>query len=191
MGEPLRTGFWRWINRTGLERCELHRAAEEWILRGTLLVMAKGLPTEARYEVVCDNLWRTRRAHISLRDKSGDRFLNVSVENHCWFADGRLNPALTSCTDIDLEWSPSTNTLPIRRLGLAVGARSGPVVAAWVRFPSLELQPLAQEYERISERCYRYTSSGGAFSAELSVDDEGLVIDYEGIWKREAGKTQS
>lgn len=190
MRRLIQTGLWRSTNRTGLERFELHRGAQEWILRGTLLVMTEGLPTEARYEVVSDNLWRTKRADILLRDKSGDRILNVAVENNRWFAGGRLNEALAGCTDIDLEWSPSTNTLPIRRLGLAVGGKSGPVVAAWVRFPDLRLQPLSQEYERISERCYRYSSNAGAFSAELSVDDEDLVIDYEGMWERVTEKLE-
>ena len=36
--------------------------------------------------------------------------------------DGVPAPALKGCKDIDLGCSPSTNTLPIRRLRLAVGA---------------------------------------------------------------------
>ena len=86
--------------------------------------------------------------------------------------------------DVDLGWTPFTNTLPIRRLSLAVGQKSGPVTAAWVRFPDLGLEPLTQEYERTAARRYRYTSGGGSFAADLEVDDDGLVIDYSGIWTR-------
>jgi len=86
--------------------------------------------------------------------------------------------------DIDLGWSPSTNTLPIRRLNLEVGQASGEVIAAWVRFPELALQPLPQEYTRLAERQYRYSSRGGAFVANLVVDDHDLVLDYEGFWQR-------
>jgi hypothetical protein len=93
-------------------------------------------------------------------------------------------PAVEGCVDVDLEWSPSTNTLPIRRLALAVGASSGSIVAAWIRFPALTLEPLPQAYARRSERSYRYTSGGGSFAADLEVDAEGLVVEYQGVWRR-------
>jgi len=97
--------------------------------------------------------------------------------------NGREEEPLRGCVDVDLAWSPSTNTLPIRRLALAVGARRE-VTAAWVRFPELTLEPLAQEYERLAERRYRYTSAGGTFTAVLDVDDDGVVLEYAGGWQR-------
>ena len=53
-----------------------------------------------------------------------------------WTVDGKRRRALRSCTDVDLGCSPSTNTLPIRRLGLSVGATKT-IQAAWIRFPEL------------------------------------------------------
>ncbi len=94
---------------------------------------------------------------------------------------------LRGCLDVDLSWSPSTNTLPIRRLGLEVGQASAALTAAWVRFPDLALIPLEQEYRRLSDRRYRYTSRGGAFTAEIDVDEHGLVVNYGDFWKRVAG----
>jgi hypothetical protein len=91
---------------------------------------------------------------------------------------------IAGCVDIDLGWSPSTNTIPIRRLNLRVGARSGPLTMAWVRFPDLTLGPLGQDYECLEERRYRYTSRGGGFRAIIEVDDEGLVVEYEGLSQR-------
>ena len=87
---------------------------------------------------------------------------------------------LDGCIDADLEWSPSTNTLPIRRLGLAVG-ESRAVTAAWLRFPSLQVQRIDQSYERLAENRYRYRS--GLFTADLAVDDDGIVLQYGVNWK--------
>jgi len=180
----VRTGLWRWLQSTGLERFQLLRAADQWILQGTVLTLTEQDPAEARYEITCDNLWHTRSAHISVQDKEGERALRIRRENGRWYENDHLNEGVDGCIDIDLGWSPSTNTLTIRRLQLAVGESSGLVTAAWVRFPDLKLQPLPQEYLRLSAREYRYSSSGGAFTAEISVDDEGLVINYEGFWQR-------
>jgi len=162
--KTVRTAVWRWLKRTGLERCELVRDTAGWTMRGTIVTLGERGPAEASYTISCDPEWRTERADISLRDDSGARALGL--------------------VDIDLGWSPSTNTIAIRRLNLRVGARSGPLTMAWVRFPDLRVGPLAQEYERLEERRYRYTSRGGAFSAVIEVDDDGLVVEYEGFWQR-------
>ena len=42
-----------------------------------------------------------------------------------------------------------------------------------------------QEYERISECRYRYSSDAGKLVAEIVVDEECLVLNYEGLCQRE------
>lgn len=180
----VRAGMWQRTQGIGLENFQLLRATNEWVMYGTVLTLTKGIPTETRYEIVCDAGWNTKRADISLRDTGGERVLRLTAQNGRWYVNGRANEAVHGCIDIDLGWSPSTNTLPIRRLGLAIGKSSGPLTAAWVRFPELTVEVLPQEYVRLSEQRYRYTSRGGAFTAVIEVDDEGLVLDYEGVWRR-------
>lgn len=188
--QTVSSGLWRWLQGTGLERFELVRAADDWIFRGTMLTLAADAAMEAKYEIVCDRSFRTRRANVSVRDATGERTLQIMTENGRWYENGRENKTVVGALDIDLGWSPSTNTLPIRRLGLEIGQASGEFVAAWVRFPELTLQPLPQEYFRLEDRKYRYSSRGGAFVANLLVDDHGLALNYEGFWQRvDPGKT--
>jgi uncharacterized protein len=94
-------------------------------------------------------------------------------------------PAVAGCLDVDLAFTPATNLLPLRRLGLAVG-ESREMTAAWVRFPDLSVEPLAQRYTRLDEHRVRYESLGGAFTAELEVDELGLVVTYPPLWERVA-----
>ena len=176
--------FWQRVQGTGLERFELIRIADGWTLRGTILALDEQGPAQADYEIFCDAGWRTRRADVRVRQGDEERSLRLAVEDGRWIADGNELEAVQGCIDVDLSWSPSTNTLPIRRLSLEVGESSGPVTAAWIRFPAWTIEPLPQEYERLAERRYRYSSRGGAFTAELEVDEDDLVIDYEGIWRR-------
>jgi hypothetical protein len=108
-------------------------------------------------------------------------------------AGGRQRPpgvaedlaAVAGCLDVDLAFSPSTNILPLRRLGLAAG-ESREVTAAWLRFPELTVEPLPQRYTRLDERRVLYESRGGAFTAELEVDELGLVVRYPPLWERVA-----
>ena len=101
-----------------------------------------------------------------------------------WRLDGAERPEVEGCLDIDLNFSPSTNLLPIRRLDLAVGEQAS-VRAAWLRFPSFSLEPLQQRYHRLDGGLYRYESGGGRFTADLLVDESGFVTRYPGVWEAE------
>jgi uncharacterized protein len=177
-------GLWQWMRSPGLERFEFLRAGDEWIFRGTILTLAGGTAAEVKYEIVCDRAFRTRRVSVSVRDATGERTLQIATDSGQWYENGRENETVVGAVDIDLGWSASTNTLPIKRLKLEIGQTSGEFMAAWVRFPELTLQPLPQEYVRLADRQYRYSSRGGAFVANLLVDDDDLVLDYEGFWER-------
>lgn len=194
MAERQRALIWRRVDTHGLEYCTLAQSdATGWALGGTVVVIFDGSPAAAHYEVVCDEQWQTRQAMVSLDMRGERRTLLLAVdEERRWWLDGQELPALQGCIDVDLGVTPSTNTLPIRRLGLSVGA-SSLVTAAWVQFPSLDVEPLAQRYTRLDTEHYRYESGVGlesgatpTFVAELLVDDSGLVIDYAAIWERVA-----
>jgi hypothetical protein len=91
---------------------------------------------------------------------------------------------LDDAIDVDLNFSPITNTLPIRRLAPRIGATVD-VTAAWIRFPSQAVEPQPQSYTRLAQRRYRYESKSG-YVAEVDVDDLGLVVDYGDVWERVA-----
>jgi len=103
-----------------------------------------------------------------------------------WTANEVRCPAVQGCLDVDLGFSPSTNLLPIRRLNLAIGEHAA-VRAAWVRFPGFSLEVLDQTYTRLAESTYLYESAGGQFRRELTVNSDGWVVDYPGLWRAESG----
>jgi len=158
------------------ELCTLTVRDNGLSLVGTVLGAEEGRPVRVEYRVLADRAGLTTAAHV--RDLRGFETRTIVLERDAkerWTVDGIAKRALKGCTDIDLGCSPSTNTLPIRRLRLAIGA-SHTIQAAWVRFPELVAVKAAQTYTRLDEFTYRYAS--GTFEAELSVDDEGLVTAY-------------
>ena len=111
--------------------------------------------------------------------------LSLNVENRgVWRSSGQELREIQGCDDVDLAVTPATNTLAIRRLSLQAGS-SESIIAAWVKFPELTVQPLSQRYTRLAQNTYRYASNTG-FSAEIVVDDLGLVTSYPGGWERVA-----
>jgi len=181
---PQRSVLWRRVDDTGTESFLLSRDDTGWHLEGNVVALLDREPAHIRYRVACDPSWRARSAQIS-QDRAGvQREVHITVrEDGRWWVEGEEDARLRPCTDVDLEISPSTNTIPIRRLNLAVGQDSE-VIAAWVRFPALTVEPLPQRYTRTGANQYRYASRD--FVTDLEVDDLGLVTRYEGGWSREA-----
>jgi uncharacterized protein len=150
-------------------------------LVGTVLGADGGVPVRIEYRVLADGHGLTRAANIrSLHGFTSGVMTLARDARGGWTIGGIPAPALKGCTDLDLGCSPSTNTLPIRRLRLGIGA-SATIQAAWVRFPELTVVKAAQTYTRLDEFTYRYAS--GTFEAELTVDDEGMVAAYA-AWQR-------
>ncbi len=133
----------------------------------------------------CDASWATLAGRVSGWVGQTSVELDVVVDrDRNWRVNGVECPLVTGCIDLDLNFSPSTNLLPIRRLNLSVG-QEAEVKAAWLRFPSFELETLVQIYRRVDESVYQYRSEPD-FVAELDVDEFGLVTNYRGLWIAEA-----
>ena len=163
------------------EHCTLTLRDGGLSLVGTVLGAESGVPVRIEYRVLADGAGMTTAAHV--RDLRGFEQRTIALERDAkgnWSVDGKVVRTLKGCTDVDLGCSPSTNTLPIRRLRLGVGA-SKTIQAAWLTFPDLAIVKAAQTYTRIDEFTYRYAS--GTFEAELTVDDDGLVAAYA-EWRR-------
>lgn len=163
------------------EHCTITLRESGMSLVGTVLGAEDGVPVRVEYRVLTDGAGATSGVHV--RDLRGfaQRQLTLARDaKGSWTLDGVAAKPLKGCIDVDLGCSPSTNTLPIRRLRLGVGATKT-IQAAWVQFPSLEVVKSKQTYTRLDEFTYRYAS--GTFEAELVVDDDGVVAQYA-VWQR-------
>ena len=177
--------LWRRVDQPALEHFRLWQRADGVRLEGTVVGMHARVPTTVEYEVVCAADWTTTRAVIAVVwGGVRNRIELVADAERRWWVDGEEIPGIAGCADVDIGVTPSTNTLPIRRLALAAG-ESRDVTAAWVRVgPDLAVQPLAQRYTRLVGGRYRYESAGGAFATVLSVDEAGVVVRYPPAWER-------
>lgn len=183
-----RSILWRRLDPEGHEFFRLLSGPDGWRLAGTTVFSFEGTPCTLDYEIVCDTEWRTRTVRVEgwAGTESVRREILVDPAGR-WRLDGVERPDLDGCVDVDLEFSPCTNTLPIRRLGLAVGEASA-VKTAWLRFPGLGLELFEQVYTRLEEGLYRFESGDGEFVRDLAVNAAGLVLEYPDLWTSVASR---
>jgi hypothetical protein len=182
MPDIVESVLWRSIPWAGHESARLARRSDGWLLEGAVAFGQEGQSCHLGYAIRCTDDWQTRDASVT--GWVGDRPIEVTIEvsgDRNWRLNGEVVTATAGCIDIDLNFSPSTNLLPIRRLALQVGQEVS-VRAAWLRFPSFRLEPLEQSYTRRDETTYVYRNQDSGFTADLRVSPHGLVLDYEGLW---------
>jgi hypothetical protein len=166
----------------GLEHVEIRTGGERIRVEGVIVGANDGEPFGLAYRLVLDPAWRLREA--ALRTAAGRRLRLASDGSGLWTVDGRPDGSLSGCIDLDIEATPFTNTLPIRRLALASG-EAAMIDVAYIQVPSLAVAPARQRYTAITPNAlYRFESLDSRFCADLPVDPEGLVTDYPELFRR-------
>ena len=158
-----------------------------WLFHGTEVLAGPGTLLACSFRVEVDSAWVTRAVEVSSVSAGGERRLVLAADDERrWSRDGVRAPGLDGCVDVDVAATPLTNTLPIRRLAsLAVGQEVTTPVA-WVDVPALGVVRVDQTYRRVGPRRWEYSDDAhGTFV--LTVDDDGLVVDYTGMATRVAG----
>lgn len=163
----------------------LERTSDGWRVHGAEVVTGPGERYACLFEVALDAGWVTRQARVEAVGADDTRRLELARDaKGRWLRDGDPVPALDGCLDVDVAAAPVTNSFPTRRLADALAAGDAITVpVAWVDVPTLQVARVEQTYRRLSVREWEYSDPAyGAF--RFSVDDDGLVVDYEGLARR-------
>ena len=178
---------WRRLDAPGHDRCLLRRIGSGWELAGTAFFLENAVPVRLGYRVACDPRWRTRNGRV--RGTLGGRSVDLRIERSpggAWRLEGRVVAGLSGCIDLDLGFTPATNLLPLRRLGLPRGGAAD-AAAAWLDVRAGTLVRLPQRYFRRTASTYRYEAPTVGYAADLAVSDAGFVTQYPGLWTRVSG----
>ncbi|MGH2532821.1 MAG: putative glycolipid-binding domain-containing protein [Thermomicrobiales bacterium] len=180
--------LWSLWNAPGLEHLRLLPSQKGPVAEGQIITtLFEERPLRLSYLVQCDAQSRVREVRVIAESASTAVRIRADGEGH-WTTDGGdALPMLDGCIDVDIMATPFTNTLPIRRLGLRTG-QAAEITVAYVKVPTLDVVAMPQRYTCLESRpdggLYRYESLDTGYTNELTVDADGLVLNYPGIWKR-------
>ena len=196
--EPaVRDLYWKPWDAPGCEHVRVslnprRRASEAVVADGLVLLYRDGLALRCHYRLTADAHWRARALDLVVQlggPEPREAALALAGDGKGrWRVDGAHAPALDGCLDLDIQVTPFTNTLPIRRLDLAAGEIAD-LRAVYVPLPDLTPVPAEQSYAclrplGLSGGLYRYESRASGFSADLPVDSGGFVVDYPDSFRR-------
>jgi hypothetical protein len=190
----MRSLLWVTEDAPGAEFCRA-RLDEAGLVAEGVALGARPLPYRLEYDLATDERLVTRSVRMR---STGDTWTRELALDHdgagSWtcragtVGGSDLPPAggdaqeLGGALDVDIGYSPLTNTMPILREDVRAADRSCDIVAAWVSVPALAVIPSQQRYEGLARDRVRYRS--GSFAATLELDDDGFVRRYPGLARR-------
>lgn len=137
--------------------------------------------TVLRYRIRAGADGTTRRVRIGRKSRLKLRH----KKDGSWTLNDAPMPGIQGATDIFLDFTPASFTLPIRRLALDTGAQSE-IIAARLDMATEQLTPLHLVFRRISEDTYEVETVETGTTTRISVDDHGIVQSQPGHWTAQA-----
>jgi hypothetical protein len=186
----------------GAELAEIELGADALTATG-VAVGADPVPYRLDYRLTTGPGWTHAQLHAEARGEgwsravelertaSGAWSVRATHEGEAGFGPPGGEPgALAGAIDCDLGLSPLLNTPPVLRHGLLHGATAPDLLMAWVSVPDLAVRPSRQRYTAVPGAPGRvvFAELGPhgepSFTATLTYDAEGLVLEYPGIGRR-------
>ncbi|CAM3870422.1 putative glycolipid-binding domain-containing protein [Kibdelosporangium persicum] len=177
---------WQGVDTPRLESVRLLVSDDRLKASGRIIAAATGDEEafSASFEAGTDQSGAFSR--LLIRATTAENECQISVtrtKDGLWLVDrgqGSERAAFGGALEVDVEGSVLFNSLPIRRLGLhrEPGTHELPVV--YVSLPDLSLRVSQQTYTTVSvgEQSSVVNYADETFSADLTVDSSGFVIEY-------------
>jgi uncharacterized protein len=142
-----------------------------------------GFRLDHRWRLTPD--WRALSLNVERWGRAGHSRMTIERTDGGWNVDGERRPDLDGAEEPDLSVTPFCNTFPIRR------TPEGPetsltIDTCFVDGVAMTVARSRQRYDRLGPQRLRYVDLGlsAGFEAELLVDDQGLVIQYQHLFER-------
>lgn len=122
------TVLWRRVDAPGHDACAVMRMRDGWRISGVAVFLSGKQPARLSYDVHCDHDWITQNAFVEGFIGSTPYLAKiVRSARGRWKLNGVLQPQLDGCDDLDIAFTPATNTIALRRMlraGIQAVARS-------------------------------------------------------------------
>ncbi|MEN5178647.1 putative glycolipid-binding domain-containing protein [Comamonas testosteroni] len=180
------TVLWKCLDKEGLDACRITQDPGGWTIEGTAIFHHQSniaSTANLHYQLRCDSHWASQEATV--QGWVGTRNIDLHIARDAggtWLINAQPDHSLDGLVDIDLGFTPASNTNAIRRLNLQA-SETASTIAVWLDADDWQVKRLQQTYHRVSPHAYDYTSPEHHYRARLEVTDFGAVSEYPGLWR--------
>lgn len=179
-----KTVLWQGIEYHSLEHCIVTKATSS--IKVNSVIVGKYGSDIYRVEYNIDTNPNGAVVFFRLKTHVNDRAEEViftSDGKGNWYWEGQSLNAFAGCIDVDITLTPFTNTLPVNRLNLDIGAPHR-IKVLYCDILEGNFTVAHQKYTRLSAEKYKFENVPNDFEAIIDVDEVGLVKQYPSLFRR-------
>lgn len=177
-----------WTGREyySLENCLVNTTDFGTVINSIIIGKYEGKIYQVEYQIRTNQNWETVFFEVKSQHSNQKNYLSFEGDGRGnWLTNGKQSDQFKGYIDIDIPLTPFTNTLPINRLKLAVGEEQE-IKVIYIDLLEHQIKLVRQKYIRLSNSEYHYENVPNDFEAKITVDEEGLVVDYPSLFIRTA-----
>jgi hypothetical protein len=177
-----------WTGREyySLENCLIDTLSEGSVITSTIIGQYQQKLYQVDYTIKTNQHWAT--VFVELKSRHNDHQQHWLLEGDGkgnWMMNGAAAGQFQGCIDVDIPLTPFTNTLPLNRLKLNKGD-SKEIKVIYLDVLEQVGQPVRQKYTCLAGNLYHYENIPNDFEATITVDEQGLVVNYPQLFVRTA-----
>jgi hypothetical protein len=176
--------IWKATEYDSLENCIVTITANEVIIKSVIVGCKENVIFRIDYTIKTNSNWETLFCELITQFGNARQVISFQGDGKGnWITGGILAINFKGCIDVDIPFTPLTNTLPINRLKLKEQKEEN-IKVIYIDIMESGIRPVSQKYKRLSGQEYNYQNVPNDFEANISVDENAFVIDYPGLFRR-------
>ncbi|PKF74161.1 putative glycolipid-binding domain-containing protein [Chryseobacterium sp. PMSZPI] len=179
----MKTLIWQGIAFQSLEYFKLEEHNKKHIVTSRVIGYYQNSVYTLDYHLTIDQDWNILSFLIESEVNTIKHTLTGKKIQDDWEINNVINPDFKDFPFIDISLTPFTNTLPINNLRLAENS-SQEIKVIYIDVLNKVIKPVTQQYTRISADQYRYDNLQTDFTADISVDENGLIVNYPELFEK-------
>jgi hypothetical protein len=176
--------LWRRTDTPGHDACFLERDGDGWKLHGATVFRHEAGPASLAYAVLCSACWETLSGSVRGVFRNHNVDYQITREEGNWSLNGQRIQGLEHLVDLDLNFTPATNYIQLRRISITRNS-AVELPVAWFDLDTGTMSELPQIYKRRSETAFWYESPVHGYQAQLELAPNGFIRRYPHLWEAE------
>ncbi|WP_347216489.1 putative glycolipid-binding domain-containing protein [Chryseobacterium sp.] len=179
----MKTLIWKGIAFQSLEYFNITENDKNLIVESKIIGFYEDKIYTVDYQLIIDLHWNIQEFVIESEVNTGKNKLTGKKLQNEWEINDVINPDFKEFPFIDISLTPFTNTLPINNLQLAEND-SQEIKVIYIDVLNHLVKPVTQQYTKIDRNTYHYNNLQTDFKSDILVDENGLVVNYPGLFDK-------
>jgi len=175
--------LWKGLANQSLEYFKIEKKDKSLAVYSRILGTSEGTVFAVSYHLLLDDNWLINEFTIDTEINSITTSYTGKKRGATWEINNIPEPEFANIHFIDISLSPFTNSLPINHLVFKENVPQD-IDVIYIDVLQGHIKPAKQRYTKLDTFSFSYENRDSDFKAILTVDANGFVENYPGLFER-------